>query len=177
MRLQKSCVLLVLATLRQPKKKTRVPLSKETSSLKMRDFQPLREYDRGYVFADFDFFCKEEPDLNVEGILENEGVSMLRRKRFVCGRDYYGRKKYAYDISWKYKGDERVFHLDVDLQMQENPQEFDWKILHLDLRISQGYRRIFVGYPEDIPDTREGRVAIALLFFPKALIHSGKTVS
>ncbi|AHA46267.1 hypothetical protein ISTM_369 [Insectomime virus] len=143
----------------------------------MRDFQPLKDYQRGYVFADFDFFCKEEQDLDVKGVLENEGVSLIRRKRFVCGRDYYGRKKYAYDISWKYKGDDRVYHLDVDLQMQENPQEFDWKIEHFDLRISQGYRRIFVGCPKDIPNTREGRVAIALSFFPKALIHSGKSVA
>lgn len=141
----------------------------------MRDFQPLEEYSRGYVFADFDFFCREEADLDVKGVLRKEGVSLIRRKRYICGIDYNGKKKYAYDISWKYKGDDRVYHLDVDLKMQDNPKDFEWKIDHLDLRISQGYRRIFVGYPEDIPNTREGRVAIALLFFPKALIHSEKS--
>nr|WQM86998.1 hypothetical protein [Marseillevirus cajuinensis] len=141
----------------------------------MKDFVPLTQYKRGFVFADFDFLYREEPNvLDDIAALEKEGVSFIRRKRFKCGRNFHGKKKYAYDISWKYKGDSRIFHLDVDLKMEERPKTSEWVIEKFEVRISQGMTRFFVGESRDIPNTREGRVARILAYLPEAKISSDK---
>ncbi|BAU80008.1 hypothetical protein A9K97_gp343 [Tokyovirus A1] len=141
----------------------------------MRDFVPLTQYKRGFVFADFDFIYREEPEFIRDiSALEKEGVSFIRRKRFKCGRNFHGKKKYAYDISWKYRGDSRIFHLDVDLKMEEKPKSAEWNVENFELRVSQGLTRLFVGDSRDLPNTREGRVARILAFLPEAKISSDK---
>lgn len=141
----------------------------------MKDFLPLKEYRRGFVFADFDFIFREEPEFIRDiSALEKEGVSFLRRKRFKCGRNFHGKKKYAYDISWKYKGDSRIFHLDVDLKMEEKPRTVEWSIEKFEVRLTQGLTRLFVGEPKNIPNTREGRIARILAHLPEAKISSDK---
>ncbi|ALX27401.1 hypothetical protein GMAR_ORF26 [Golden Marseillevirus] len=37
-------------------------------------------------------------------------------------------------FTWKYKGDDRIFHLDVHLKMEDKPTGFEWKIQEFDIR-------------------------------------------